>query len=123
MTWPGHRFAISLFAAVIGLWLAIMFALMRASALPPEANGTMLVVFEPGITKESAFASIVNAGAKPVRETAFSFIWVVVGEEAGLAGKLESNGALGTYRDLPISPEIAGCVAIADAKVANAFGL
>ena len=29
------------------------------------------------------------------------------------------SGALGAYRDLPISPTIAGCFALADAKVAN----
>jgi hypothetical protein len=83
----------------------------------------MLAVFEPGIDKDAAFAAIVNAGAKPVRETAFGFIWVVNGDEAGLAGRLAANGAIGLYRDLPISPEIAGCVAVADAKVAKAFGL
>jgi hypothetical protein len=123
MNWPGHRFAISFFASVIVLWLLAMGILMRQSALPNDANGTMLVVFEPGTAKDQAFASIVNAGAKPVRETAFGFIWVVTGDEAGLAGRLKANGALGSYRDLPINPSIAGCVAIADAKVANAFGL
>jgi hypothetical protein len=118
MTWPGHRFAITLFLSVIAIWLIAMFALMRASALPDDASGQMLVVFEPSTPKETAFASIVNAGAKPIRETAFGFIWVVDGK----AGALVSNGALGAYRELPINPTIAGCVAIADAKVANAFG-
>jgi hypothetical protein len=118
MNWPGHRFAITLFFSVIALWLVAMFALMRASALPPEANGIMLVVFELSTPKETAFAVIVNAGAKPIRETAFGFIWVVDGN----AGALTTNGALGAYRDLPINPSIAGCVAVADAKVANAFG-
>jgi hypothetical protein len=123
MKWPGHRFAITLFVVVVSLWLVAMTALMRASALPPEAKGTMLVVFEPGIDRNIAFASIVNAGAKPVRETAFGFIWVVQGDEAGAAGKLEAQGALGAYRDLPISPTVAGCIAVANAKVSNAFGL
>ncbi len=123
MTWPGHRFALTLFAAVLGLWLAGMMILMRQSALPQDATGTMLVVFNPGTPKEQAFATIVNSGAKPIRETSFGFIWVVTGETPGLAGKLEQNGALGSYRDLPINATIAGCVAIVDAKVADAFGL
>jgi hypothetical protein len=119
MRWPGHRFALSVFASVIAIWLIAMFAIMRDAALPPSADGTMLVVFEPGTKDDEAFAAITRAEAKPIRKTAFGFIWVVDGN----AGKLKAEGALGSYRDLPISPEIAGCVAVADAKVAAAFGL
>lgn len=123
MHWPGHRFAITLFFTVIALWLIAMFAIMRASALPPEASGTMLVVFEPGTESDMAFSAITRAEASPIRKTAFGFIWVVAGDAPGLAGKLEQQGALGAYRELPINPAIAGCVAVADAKMANAFGL
>ncbi len=123
MQWPGHRFAIALFGVVILLWLAGMMILMRQSALSADASGTMLVVFNPGTGRDQAFKAIVNSGGKPIRETAFGFIWVVSGDAAGLAGKLQQNGALGAYRDLPINPTIAGCVAVADAKVADAFGL
>jgi hypothetical protein len=114
-----HRFAFKLFAAVIVLWLLAMFGLMRASALPPETKGKMLVVFEPGIASADAFAAITRAGARPVTQTAYGFIWVVDGH----AGALAAQGALGAYRDLPLSPVVAGCVAVADAKVARAFGL
>ncbi len=123
MKWPGHGFALKLFASVIALWLTAMFVLMRHSALPDVASGTMLVVFNPGTPKDNAFATIIKSGAAPVRETAFGFIWVVTSTEPGLAGRLVANGALGAYRDLPINPTIAGCVAVADAKVADAFGL
>jgi hypothetical protein len=119
MHWPGHRFAITLFMSVIVIWIIAMFAIMRDAALKPEANGIMLVVFEPGIADDLAFAAITRAEAKPIRKTAFGFIWVVDGN----AGRLEREGALGSYRNLPISPEIAGCVAVIDAKVADAFGL
>ncbi len=118
-TYPGHRFAVALFFGVIVVWLAVMMVLMRNAALPPGARGTMLVVFEPGTPPDAAFAAITRADAKPIRETSFGFIWVVDGE----AGKLEQQGALGAYRELPISPLIAGCVAVADAKAADAFGL
>ncbi len=123
MNWPGHRFAFGLFASVVVLWLAGMMVLMRKSALPPDASGTMLVVFNPGTLKSDAFRAIIDSGGKPVRETSFGFIWVVTGDVAGLAGKLAQNGAIGSYRDLPINPAIAGCVAVADAKVADTFGL
>jgi hypothetical protein len=119
MNYPGHRFAFTLFISVIALWLIVMFAIMRDAVLEPDANGIMLVVFEPGTTDDTAFAAITRAEAKPIRKTAFGFIWVVDGN----AGKLEAEGALGSYRNLPISPEIAGCVAVVDAKVAAAFGL
>ena len=79
----------------------------------------MLVVFEPGTPQDVAFAAITRAGARPIRETTYGFIWVVNGE----AGKLMNEGALGAYRELPISPVIAGCVAVVDAKAADAFGL
>jgi len=118
-TFPGHRFALALFAVVIALWLVVMMAIMRNAALPPDATGPMLVVFEPGTTSQSAFAAITQAGGRPIRETTFGFIWVV----DGIAGNFEAQGALGAYRELPISPTIAGCVAVADAKIAAAFGL
>jgi hypothetical protein len=114
-----HRFALMLFGSLFAIWIVVMFALIRASALPREASGPMLVVFEPGIPADKAFAAIVSSGAKPIRETSFSFIWVVDGE----AGKLEQNGALGAYRELPINPTVAGCIAVADAKVSDALGL
>jgi hypothetical protein len=119
MHYPGHRFALTLFATVIAIWLIAMFAVMRDAALKPEANGIMLVVFEPGTADDVAFAAITRAQAKPIRKTAFGFIWVVDGN----AGLLQNQGALGAYRNLPINPEIAGCVAVVDAKIAEAFGI
>jgi hypothetical protein len=117
MTLRPHRLAFSIFACILLVWLIGMFALMRASALPPETTGKMLVIFEPGITNESAFAAITRAGANPIKQTSFGFIWVVEGN----AGALVAQGAIGAYKDLPISPVIAGCVAVADAKVAEMF--
>jgi len=121
MRWPGHRFALTLFFSVLGVWLIVMAAVMRAAALPPEAAGLMLAVFEPGTPDDQVFTDIVNAGARPVRKTAFGFIWVVEGDEPGLAGRLTEHGAIGAYAELPLSPSIAGCFALADAKVAEMF--
>jgi hypothetical protein len=119
MRWPGHRFAVTFFTSIIILWLATMFILMRHARLPDATSGTMLVVFDPAITSETAFAAITLAGAKPIRQTAFGFIWVVDGN----AGALKAQGAIGSYKELPISPEIAGCVVVVDTKVAQALGL
>jgi hypothetical protein len=121
MSFPGHRFALSLFGSVIVVWLIAMATIMRAGSLPPEASGTMLVVFNPSTPQDEIFASLIKAGAKPIRETSFGFIWVATGNEVGLAGRLRENGAIGNYRNLPLSPTIAGCFALADVKVAAAF--
>jgi hypothetical protein len=123
MRWSGHRLAITFFLSVIGLWIIVMAVLMRQGSLPPEASGPMLAVFEPGTPSEDIFAKLVNTGAKPVRETAFGFIWVVAGDEPGLAGRLAQQGAIGAYRELPLNPSIAGCFALADAKIASYTGL
>ncbi len=123
MRWPSHRLAITLFLAVLGIWLIVMAALMRQASLSPEASGVMLAVFEPGTPSNDIFAKLVNAGAKPIRETAFGFIWVVAGDEPGLAGRLAGQGAIGAYRELPLNPSIAGCFALADAKIAAYTGL
>jgi hypothetical protein len=116
MDGKGHRLALGLFAGVLVLWLAAMALLMRHSALPPEASGTMLAVFEPGTPQDEIFASLTRANARVLRPSGLGFIWVVGGAEPGLARRLLREGALGAYRDLPISPVIAGCFAYADAK-------
>jgi len=118
----GHRLAVLLFIAVIGVWLAVMAVVMRLAALPPEASGTMLAVFEPGMAPDDVFARLTQAGARPVKPSAFPFIWVVNDDAPGLAGRLVAAGALGTYRDLPLSPTIAGCFAYADATIASWSG-
>lgn len=119
MAFTGHRLALTIFVGVLAVWLAVMALVMRHAALPPEASGPMLAVYEPGTPGDHIFASLTRAGAQPIRATALGFIWVVTGAEPGLAGRLADEGALGAYRDLPISPTIAGCFALADAKVSN----
>jgi hypothetical protein len=118
MTYPGHRLAFGFLAAVLAIWIAIMAVLMRKASLPPEASGAMIAVFNPGTSADDIFARLTRAGARPLRDTAFGYIWVVAGDEPGLSGRLTAEGAMGTYRELPISPTIAGCFALADAKVA-----
>jgi hypothetical protein len=119
MKLPGHRFALGLLVSVLAVWLVAMAVVMRHAALPPDATGTMLAVFEPGVPEDVIVARLLAAEARPIKPTAFGFIWVVTGERAGLAGRLEQAGAIGAYRDLPVSPTIAGCFAFADAKVAD----
>ena len=97
LRWPGHRLAGLLALAVILIWLLVMATVIRSAALDPGATGKMLVVFDPGTTQESIFEALVAAGGRPVRATWLPFVWVVVGKEAGLAGRLIESGALGAY--------------------------
>lgn len=119
MKLAGHRLALVLFSGVIVVWLIGMAAVMRHAALPPDASGTMLAVFEPGTPEDEVFAALTRAEARIVKPSGLGFIWVVSSEEPGLAGKLRREGALGAYRELPVSPVIAGCFAFADAKMAS----
>lgn len=119
MKLTGHRLALALLLGVIAVWFVGMAVVMRHAALPPEASGTMLAVFEPGTPEDEVFASLTRADARIVKPSGLSFIWVVSSDEPGLAGKLRREGALGAYRELPVSPVIAGCFVFADAKVAN----
>lgn len=121
--WPGHKFAAVFAGSVLVLWLAVMAITMRQAALPSEAPGPLLAVFEPGMSEDEMFARIIAANGKPLRGTWLGFVWVVAGEEAGLAGRLEAQGAIGTYSELPFNPSLAGCFAYADAKMAEAFAL
>jgi len=117
MSLSGHKFALSFFGAVLLAWVLVMFILIRNAALPPEATGTMLAVFDPKVSETEALAMIANAHAKIVKQSGLTFAWIVSAEEPGLAGRLKANGALGAYRELPIPVELAGCLAFADAKV------
>jgi hypothetical protein len=119
----GHKLALWLAAAVIAVSLVAMAAAMRAAALPPEATGKMLVVFQPGTAEEDMLARLIAAGGAPVRQTWLPFVWVVASEAPGFAGTIRTHGALGTYGELPFSPQIAGCFAYVDAKAMELFAL
>jgi hypothetical protein len=119
MRWPGHRLALAIGAGVVIAWLAAMAAIVRISALPPEAPGPLLAVFEPGVKADTIFNAIAMAGGKPVRPTWLPFVWSVAGDDPGLAGRLRGNGAIGTYAELPFALTLGGCMTYADAKVSE----
>lgn len=119
----GHRLAFAIGTGILLAWLVAMAIAMRAAALPPDASGAMIVVFPPTMHENAALDAIVAAGGKPVRRTWISSVWVVQGEGDGYAGRITGNGALAAYSEFPLSPEIAGCFAYADAKVADLFAI
>ncbi|HEY4994959.1 MAG TPA: hypothetical protein VII21_01545 [Aestuariivirga sp.] len=121
MNFSAHKFALGFFGSVLVAWLLVMVILVRHAALPAEASGTMLVVFEPRISEIEAVHIIAEAQGKIVKQTGVGFAWLVQDDAPGLAGRLRANGALGAYRELPIPIEMAGCLAVIDAKVASAI--
>jgi hypothetical protein len=62
-------------------------------------------------------------GGKPVRSTWLPFVWSVAGEQPGRDGRLETNGAIGVYSELPFALTLGCCITFADAKVAELFKL
>src|SRR5690349_24954150 len=121
--WPGHKFAAVFGGLVLIVWIFVMAITMRHAALPPEAPGPLLAVFEPSMSENEMFARIIAANGKPLRGTWLGFVWVVAGDEKGLAGRLEAQGAIGTYAELPFNPSLAGCFAYADAKMSEVFSI
>ena len=79
-------------------------------------EGWLMADLKPLIGKVAAGTPLTRAEARVVRRSGLGFIWVVASEEPGLAGRLTREGAVGAYRNLPISTAIAGCFAYADAK-------
>ena len=62
----------------------------------------MLAVFEPGTKADDIFSAITRAEARPIRPTAFGFIWIVTSPSSGLAGRLIREGALPADLVLPV---------------------
>ncbi|MDQ7248790.1 hypothetical protein [Dongia sedimenti] len=106
-----HRFALKLLAWISGIWLVILGVLFEAAALPPEASGTVIVLFPPGTGTAESVAAGAAAGAKLVSATWFENVLVVTDETPGLAGRLEEQGALGVFENLRIAGiSFAGCI-------------
>jgi len=107
---PSHRLTALLLVSVLAVWGAIMaFALDRA-ALPPERSGTVAAVFPPGWTEDAVFASVLAAGAAPIRRTWFGHVWLVHGSKPGLVARLEEAGAWSAFPAIIFRPiAIGGC--------------
>lgn len=123
MRWPSHSLALGLAGGILVAWIAVMMLLMRQAALQDDATGPMLAVFEPGTSSDDIFTHLIRADARPIRDTWLGFVWVVAGDEPGLAGRLRREGAVGVYAEMPFSPTLAGCFAYADGKAAEFFAI
>lgn len=118
-----HWLAVSIAAGFILVWVAAMGLAIHHAALPPEASGRMFAVFPPGLSNEAMVRKIAAAGGQPIRQTWASSVWVVSGDDPGLAGNLKHQGAMSAYGELPIGMQLAGCFAWADTRVSQVFSL
>ena len=118
-----HRLALGLFLLVLLLTVAGFAVAIRASELPDQASGKMLAVFDPRLGEAQMFDALVKAGGRPLRRTWLDGVWVVAGDTPGFAGRLRNSGAIGTYSELPVLPDLAGCFAYADARSRDLFAL
>ena len=106
-----HRFALKLFAWIVGIWLIGMALLFEAAALPAEAAGTVIVLYPLGTETAEAVAASAAAGAKLVSASWFENVQVVADETPGLAGRLKAQGALEVFENISFAGvSFAGCV-------------
>ena len=96
---------------IAGIWLVLLALLFKAAALPPEAGGTVIVLFPPGTEASEAFTASAAAGAKLVSTSWFENMLVVVDETPGLAGRLQAEGAFAVFENLSFAGfSFAGCI-------------
>jgi hypothetical protein len=106
-----HRLALKLLGSILGLWLVAMALLFEAAALPPEASGTVIVLFPLDMRAAESLAASAAAGAKLVSPSWFENVLVVADETPGLAGRLRDQGALAVFENVGIAGvSFAGCV-------------
>ncbi|GAB2177284.1 hypothetical protein [Dongia sp. agr-C8] len=106
-----HRFALKLLAWIAGIWLAGMALLIEAAALPPEASGSVIVLYPIGTNSAAAVAASAAAGAKLVSASWFDNVLVVADDAPGLAGRLEEQGALAVFENMSFASfSFAGCI-------------
>ena len=106
-----HRFALKLLAWIAGVWLVAVAVLFKAAALPPEAGGTVIVLFPLGTEAGEAFTASAAAGAKLVSTSWFENMLVVVDEAPGLVGRLKEQGALEVFENMSFAGfSFAGCI-------------
>jgi len=101
-----HRFALKLLAWIVGIWLTALALLFEAASLPPEASGTVIVLFPPRMNAAESVSATAAAGAKLVSASWFENVLVVADEAPGLSGRLHEVGALEVFRNM----SFAGCV-------------
>jgi len=108
---PDHRFALKLLAWITGIWLVGMALLFEAAALPPEASGTVIVLFPIGTDSAGAIAASAAADAKLVSPSWFENMLVVADDTPGLAGRLKDQGALAVFENMSFAGvSFAGCI-------------
>lgn len=115
----GHGTALGILALILVVWGGVMAVVVRDSALPAEAYGTVLAVFPPGTSQPAVMSALAQSDARLVRQAGLGFAWLVQGDEAGLAGRLRAAGAWGVFDDIVLLPDMGGCAVILPGRPAT----
>jgi hypothetical protein len=106
-----HRLALKLLAWIVGVWLAALALLFEAATLPPEASGTVIVLFPLGTKAAESVAASAAAGAKLVSPSWFENVLVVADDTPGLVKRLQEQGALDAFENMSFAGiSFAGCI-------------
>jgi hypothetical protein len=105
----GTLMALVLIAGAASIYLGAVLLALRALVLPAEESGRLFVLFPPAISESAAFGAIVAAGGEPIRPVIGGFGWAAHGAGEGFVGRLESGGALATFREAPAGLPLLGC--------------
>jgi hypothetical protein len=112
-----HAFAAALFAAVLLLWGAGMAWAFGAALLPPDARGLMVAIYPDADTAQASLTAVRRAEGNAVAEFLGGRAWLVQSEDAGFAGRLMREGALGAFANFPFAlPGAGGCFFLTDPK-------
>lgn len=83
----------------VALWVAvgcILISLLPLAVLThagDERQGTLAVIFAPTIRADRAFAAVVDAGGRPIRQGWSANFMIAADNSVGFAGRLRAQGA------------------------------
>lgn len=110
-----HWLAAAVFGGMLAVWGAAMVWTTSLSSAADAQAGTVVTVFAPA-DERAAMTAIRAAGGLLVANPAAG-TWVVHGDDAGLAGRLRDEGALGVFTRVPVAlPGASGCFFLPDGQ-------
>jgi hypothetical protein len=122
--WNEHAFAVKLAGIVLAAWLAAFAFILAETRLPPGATGRMVVLFSPTMSAADAVRRIAKAEGKIVGSIgSTSFLRAISDDKPALSARIQGQGGIATYRNLPAAPDFVGCMTLLSSKVSGAGGI
>ena len=100
-----HRLALILMIGILVLWLVMMAFLLR-----PQADRPLLVVFPPHWSDQQRFDTVIAVQGRFLDRTALGPVWAIdSGGDPAFADRLYGRGVWWILSELPFSPVLTGC--------------